>query len=486
MPWFTLCWLVIAAVFVGAAASRSRSDALRLAFTAMSLALLTATLLPIVGSTVAPHYDQDLPPAALLSEKLFVAAWWVLVARTAIFSGRIAMRIDRRPHAARLASDLAAGAVYLGAWLAVVDVAFGVSVTGLVATSGIIAIVLGLALQSTLGDLFSGVAIGIDRPFGIGDLVWVEGGIEGRVVETNWRSTRIMTAASDVATIPNSVVAKSRLLNRSAPSENRTDSVKIMLDPAVPPETGVALLKAASLNATASTFGVLPTVLCTDLSGHGTSYEIGFTAPLGQMGEIRSDLLRQVARHARHKGVALAPQNGTVLVPIKAPAPADLLKTVALFDVLTPEDLESFASRLVARRGKAGEAIFVQGGAVASLFIIAEGAFEATRDEGSGPRRLGTLGPGDDVGQMALLTGSDNPVTITALTRFAIYEVTKDMIAPLLRDNPALVRSLEAGAARSQAALDRFVPPRAGQGDDADVNLLDRIRAFFAMRDAAA
>ena len=237
MPWFTLCWLIVAAVVVGVATSRSRPHAWRLVLTAVSLALLTATLLPLVGSTAAPHYDPDLAPAALLSEKLFVAVWWVLVARVAILTGRIAMRIDRRPHAARLASDLAAGAVYLGAWLAIVDVAFGVSVTGLVATSGIIAIVLGLALQSTLGDLFSGVAIGIDRPFGIGDLVWIEGGIEGRVVETNWRSTRILTSSSDVATIPNSVVAKSRLMNRSAPSENRSDAVKIMLDPAVPPET---------------------------------------------------------------------------------------------------------------------------------------------------------------------------------------------------------------------------------------------------------
>ncbi len=486
MPWFTLCWLIVAAVVVGVATSRTRRHAWRLALSAVSLALLTATLLPIVGSTAAPHYDPDLAPAALLSEKLFVAVWWVLVARVAILTGRIAMRIDRRPHAARLASDLAAGAVYLGAWLAIVDVAFGVSVTGLVATSGIIAIVLGLALQSTLGDLFSGVAIGIDRPFGIGDLVWIEGGIEGRVVETNWRSTRIMTSSSDVATIPNSVVAKSRLLNRSAPTENRTDTVKIMLDPAVPPETGIALLKAASLNATAATFGKAPTVICTELGGHGTSYEIGFTAPLGSLGEVRSDLLRQVARHARHKGVALAPQNGTALVPIAAPAPVDLLTAVPLFEVLTPEDRESFASRLLTRRGKAGETIFVQGGAVASLFIIAEGAFEATRDEGTGPSRLGTLGPGDDVGEMALLTGSDNPVTITALTRFTVYEVTKDLIAPLLRDNPALVKALEAGAARSQAALDRSVSARAAHGADTGGNLIDRIRAFFAMRDAAA
>ena len=217
MLWFTLCWLVIATGMVGVAALRTRPDALCLALTATSLALLTATLLPLVGSTVAPQYAPGLTPAALLSEKLFVAVWWVLVARTAIFSGRIAMRIDRRPHAARLASDLAAAAVYLGAWLAIVDVAFGVSVTGLVATSGIIAIVLGLALQSTLGDLFSGIAIGIDRPFGIGDLIWIEGGIEGRVVETNWRSTRIMTAASDVATIPNSVVAKSPPAETGAP-----------------------------------------------------------------------------------------------------------------------------------------------------------------------------------------------------------------------------------------------------------------------------
>lgn len=72
-----------------------------------------------------------------------------------------------------------AGAIAVATLLAIVNFAFEVPIRGLVATSGVIAIVLGLALQSTLSDVFSGIAVGLERPYKAGDLLWVEGGIEG-------------------------------------------------------------------------------------------------------------------------------------------------------------------------------------------------------------------------------------------------------------------------------------------------------------------
>jgi small-conductance mechanosensitive channel len=91
----------------------------------------------------------------------------------------------------------------------------------LLATSGVIAIVLGLALQSTLSEVFSGIVVGIERPYQPGDLLWVEGDVEGYVVQVNWRSTHIATAQHNIAIVPNSIIAKSRLVNRSAPTPLR-------------------------------------------------------------------------------------------------------------------------------------------------------------------------------------------------------------------------------------------------------------------------
>ena len=82
-------------------------------------------------------------------------------------------------------------------------------IEGLLATSGIVALVLGLALQSTLADLFSGIALNIEDPFGAGDRITVDGGNEGQAIEINWRATRIRNRSGDTTVIPNSQIAKS-------------------------------------------------------------------------------------------------------------------------------------------------------------------------------------------------------------------------------------------------------------------------------------
>src|ERR1700675_5097680 len=98
----------------------------------------------------------------------------------------------------------------------------GYVIGGLLATSGVLAIVLGLALQNTLADVFAGIAFGIEAPFNVGDRISVADKIEGTVVQMNWRSIRIHTDGDDVAIVPNSVVANSDIVNRSFPTRLRS------------------------------------------------------------------------------------------------------------------------------------------------------------------------------------------------------------------------------------------------------------------------
>ncbi len=300
------------------------------------------------------------------------------------------------------------------------------------------------------------------------------------MVETNWRSTRVATATNDIATIPNSVIAKSRITNRSAPSESHMGSVKITLDPNAPPIKAIAMLQASVLSTELVSDNPPPIVACTDLSGDGAVYEISFSAPLPQLVAARSDLLHQVARHARYNGIALARAGGVAITPVEAPDALGLLDDVAVLDAVQGEDRARLASRLARREGDAGEMLFQEGGAVASLFVIAKGAFEVTRrNDERGARRLGAIGPGDFVGEMALLTGAPNAATVTALTPFVAYELKKEMIAPLLVANADLLHALEAGASRAQALIARSAAAQACPKPSASSPLRDRIRAFF-------
>jgi small-conductance mechanosensitive channel len=89
-------------------------------------------------------------------------AWWLLGARVVVAVVRLVLRRGRRSHETRLFSDLVAAAVYVGAVFAVLNSVLEQPIRGLLATSGIIAIVLGLALQNTLADVFAGIAVGIE------------------------------------------------------------------------------------------------------------------------------------------------------------------------------------------------------------------------------------------------------------------------------------------------------------------------------------
>src|SRR5262249_57888707 len=89
--------------------------------------------------------------------------------------------------------------------------------SGLIATLGVTSIVLGLALQETLGNLIAGIAVLFERPFQIGDWIKV-GDLLGKVHEINWRSVRVRTRAQDLVVVPHSLIAKETITNYSQPS----------------------------------------------------------------------------------------------------------------------------------------------------------------------------------------------------------------------------------------------------------------------------
>ncbi len=114
----------------------------------------------------------------------------------------LSLHRDRRARQTTLFSDLFGAAIYIATALIILNSVFALPVTGLLATSGVLAIVLGLALQNTLADVFAGMAVGVEAPFGVGDRIQIDNKIEGQVVQVNWRSIRIQTDGDDIAIIP--------------------------------------------------------------------------------------------------------------------------------------------------------------------------------------------------------------------------------------------------------------------------------------------
>jgi len=108
----------------------------------------------------------------------------------------------------------------IGGTLMIVLSIWKINVTPLLASAGIVGVAIAIAAKDTLSNFFGGISIFMDRPYKIGDYIIIEGGERGEVAAIGVRSTRIMTRDDVLITIPNSVIANSKIINESAPIPN--------------------------------------------------------------------------------------------------------------------------------------------------------------------------------------------------------------------------------------------------------------------------
>jgi small-conductance mechanosensitive channel/CRP-like cAMP-binding protein len=447
---------------------------------------LTYLVQRILGSPVAPHFHAA-EAEKRLWEQIIEVGWWIVGAQCAIALTRLFIVLEARPRETQMISDLLAGIIYIVAVLAIVNFAFEVPIAGLLATSGVIAIVLGLALQSSLADVFSGIAVGIERPYGAGDLLWVEGGIEGRVIQINWRSTHIATVNKDVAVVPNSVMAKARLINHSLPTTTRRKSVTVRLDARESPDRCMTVLMAATSACMSLLDDPPPEVARTELQGDGAVYEISFSVPASEaITGARTELLGQVQNHVRHAGISFAVPGRTKLAPTEVPAPAALLKESDWFGLLTPEDSDLLAAQLTEVFVAAGETLIHQGDEPRELFIIASGAVEISDGNSAEKRVIHRMGPGGSLGTIALITGSPYAATATALTAVKAYRLDKAAIGSAMAIRPELVTNLECLAKRGRDTRRIDVVAHESERLEPAHVFLTRLRDFLAKLSTAA
>ena len=450
--------LSFASLLLLAAAIDSRRDHRRplwldLVVRIVAFAGLTWLMQLAVGSPVVPQLRIAASGVQVWAQAAEIG-WWMAGARVAVGVVRLVVVLENRPRETQIVSDLLASAIYVATTLSIINFVFGVPIVGLVATSGVVAIVLGLALQTTLSDVFSGIAVGLEHAYKPGDLLWVEGGIEGQVLQINWRSTQIATLHNSVAIVPNSVIAKSRLENRSAPTPARSIIVGVATDATVDPRRCIAALDAAVQACRSPVSLPKPTINCTDLQGDGVTYEVRFVVKSSdEVAAARTEMLTLAHRHLRHAGIALAVAETAVLPPSRVPTIAELIAESDVFGSLAPDEQALLAGHFVAVAWDAGETLVRQGDMPESLFLVAAGTVELTHAEGVSTRVLLRASPGDSVGMIGLIAGTTSVATATALTPVAAYSLDKAAIATVLRASPGLGDSLEAQATRGQAWL---------------------------------
>ena len=215
------------------------------------------------------------------------------------------------------------------AFFGIVATVLGQPVSAVLAASGVFAIVLGLALQNTLADVFAGLAINVERPFAAGDWITLKDGIQGQVMEVNWRATRIRTCANDIGVVPNSVIARAIVTNHRRTNEH-VCSVAVKVDHRVPPAQVIGALLAAAGGTAGVVRGTAPNAYGREFSDAFIIYDLSFVVEdFVTIARVQSELITRItdALRSLHIGIGTAvietptvPAAGAIAVSSQATA----------------------------------------------------------------------------------------------------------------------------------------------------------------------
>jgi small-conductance mechanosensitive channel len=291
--------LIVAAVFILFGWMPRLRSYRSLLFGAGVLTLITA-LFPRPGNALGQYLFAGSSGVPRLPSELFGILWWLLGAwLVSSLLGLILRRTmfpdDNEPHARRLFADMASVLVYVVALVGIMDTVLKQPISAVLATSGVLAIVLGLALQNTLSDVFSGLALNIERPFRAGEWITIPDGIEGQVMEINWRATRIKTASNNMIVIPNSMISKATIINHRRLNDPHICTVTLKIDHSVSPGCVIDALQAAAKGTPGIALAKIPTAYASDFNEALIAYGIDFAIDdFTLRAEVQSALIQRV------------------------------------------------------------------------------------------------------------------------------------------------------------------------------------------------
>ena len=302
------------------------------------------------------------------------------------------------------------------------------------AALGVGSIVIGLALQNAIGSVVSGLLLLFEQPFRIGDTLNV-GGVEGKVIEMNWRSTHV-DIGSGIQIIPNATIAGASFSNLSRPSPAHNLVVISSFEASDPPHIVTAtLLKVAS----SSTFlrpGVTPSV---KVAGAGAYMTILPLHAAGDSAAAQSQFLGWLWYASRRDEVSL---DGAEFVQRAREDVIAALHQVSTTLDINEEEIEEIAAECEIETFGKGETIVWEGAVPARFSFILSGLVKVTAKATDGATvAVSDQDRGEIVGTSALLR-EPSPTASEAATIVEVLQVPMAVIDRLSATKPSLARRL--------------------------------------------
>lgn len=356
----------------------------------------------------------------------------------------------------------------------------------LLTTSAVGAVVVGFALQDTLGNLFAGLAIQIEKPFRVGQ--WIQiGDREGQVSEITWRATKLRTKAGQFLIVPNSVISKEPVLNYSEPIVPTRIEVEVGASYGVPPNEVKRAMQEAMANSPLVMRAPEPQVTIKAFGASSIDYLAQFwvedyATDRTARDQVRTNIWYTFRRHNIEIPWPIQIQyerdEEPVITERHIAAAADQLGSINLFKTLGPEARQKLAHSADHRLFASGESIVRQDAEGDSMFVLMKGQARVVL-EPSG-QEVAVIPAGGFFGEMSMLTGDRRSATVKAMGDVSLLEISAQDFRELVLSNPDLLDHVSTiVSARRTGLEDAKATVAAVAAPEAKHNFLSRMRRFL-------
>src|SRR5438067_1187253 len=401
-----------------------------------------------LAAHMTSHAAQDslikIPKLILFSILIFLG---VRALSTIIFD--FAFRIRRGYEAPTLVRNIFSLGAFTILFLLVFNRIYSeVNLGALFTTSAIFGVIIGLALQDTLGNFFSGISLHADRPFQVGDVIVVGQQKHTGVVEgITWRAIKIRTFQNHIVLVSNSNAAKEAI--EVAPRNNLNARLVFFgtLYTDSPAKT-IHIVREAVHDAENVSRRIVPIVRIRNLGEYAIEWEIKYWLEDYAKYNDTDALVRQRVWYAlRRNGLTFAYPTRTIQVERKRPAQpttaeeaiVDRLSAVEVFAPLSLEEVQKVASTTSGHVFAPGETLIRAGDAGSSMFVVHSGRVQVQVNENARARAVAVLDEGDFFGEMGLFTGEPRTANVVALDETEVLEIGHEAMRGLFEKNPSLV-----------------------------------------------
>ncbi|MGI8812165.1 MAG: mechanosensitive ion channel family protein [Pyrinomonadaceae bacterium] len=357
--------------------------------------------------------------------------------------------------------------------------------------SAILGIVVGLALQDTLGNLFAGIALQADQPFQVGDVIDIPGRGNGVVEGVSWRGVKIRTFQNKLLIISNAVLGKETI--EVAPRDNlNAHLVFFSTLYSTSPARTAKLVREAVRHVENVSLKIRPIVRIKRLGDNGVEWEIKYWMDDYSRVNETDALIRERVWYAfKREHVLFAYPTRTIYTEVETASiseeaflntAAEKIGQVSLFAPLSQEELEKLAQASTSRVYAPGEAIVRRGQEGNSMFVITRGSVKVQIPENNYQRTINNLRTNDFFGEMSLLTGQPRTANVIAEEETEVLQIKKTAIKPLFEANPQLMKSICGIVEERRELLKPIEEAAASQNEENESGVLASIVKFFGMR----